>query len=567
MKNDKLASAKHFLHTLRERAQPALDFVVSFCKRRPILSSVAGLVLLFLIAGSFFGGGSSTDSYSYHRVERGDFPVTVIEGGTLQAVNEVTVRNEVDGTSRIVFIVPEGTYVKKGDLIVELDTETAEKELNEQLIRYEDDKADFARSQTDVIITRSSAESDIRRAELNVQFAQMDLEKFEEIEKEQEIRNAQIEIITAQESLKLAEERLEWSEKLEEEGFETKSNRDRDALAVTNQTLGLEKAESVKRMLSEYDLAKMEAEYESLLEEAKQELERVKKQGESKISQALTQLEIDRRQMDLGADNLAKLEKQMAATKMYAPQDGLIVYAMNNNRYSNESIIEEGATIRQRQAIVKIPDTSSMKVEIKVHESYVNQVAVGQRAFVVLDSMPDERFAGEVTKIAVLPDAQSRWSNSNLKVYATEILITDDLPDIKPGVSARAEIVIADLKDVVKVPIQCVTTVKGKQVCYVSSLGGPKPVEVEIGLFNNKFIEIKSGIEKGDRVLLAPPLDIGADLGGALLQEDEEVDLQPTSRPENQERAEPNRQGNRENRQRSDGERRQQNSRDNSGNS
>lgn len=518
---------------IKERLQQVLDFLIPLAKKRPILASCIGVVLvviLFTLVRSGSGGG---EAYSYYDVDRGDFLVSVTEGGTLQAVNEVTVRNEVDGNSRIIFIVPEGTYVKKGDLIVELDIAEVENALNAQLIRFEDDNADFIKSETDLVITKSTVESDIRQAELAVQFAKMDLEKFEQIEKEQEKRNAEIEITTAKESFKLAEERLEWSKKLEEEGFETKSNLDRDELSVLNQRLGLEKAESVKKMLNEYDLAKLEAEYKADLEEAQQELVRVKTQGDSKIRQAMSQLEIDKRQLELGRVKLAKLQEQMAATKMYAPQTGLLVYAMSSSRYSNESMIEEGATIRQRQAIVKIPDTSEMKVEIKVHESYVNQVRVGQMAFIVLDSLPDERFRGKVTKIAVLPDAQSRYGNNNLKVYSTEIVITDALPDVKPGVSARAEIVITNLEDVIKVPIQCVTSVKGKQVCYVKGIGGPKPTPVEIGLFNNKFIEIKSGLTPGDRILLSPPIDSSVDLGGALLNEGEELDLKGSvsSRP------------------------------------
>ena len=509
----------------RATVQKAFTFLKPFAKKRPILSSAIGLVLVVVLISIVRRGGDGDEAYSYYQVDKGDFLVSVTEGGTLQAVNEVTVRNEVDGNSRIIYIVPEGTYVKKGDLIVELDIADVENALNAQLIRFEDDNADFIKSETDLVITKSTTDSDIRQAELAVQFAKMDLEKFEKIEKEQEKRNADIEILSAQESLKLAEERLEWSKKLTQEGFETKSNLDRDELSVKNQNFGLEKAESVKLMLNQYDLAKIEAEYRADLEEAEQELERVKTQGDSRIRQAKSQLEIDKRQLELGQVKLAKLQEQMAATKLYAPQDGLLVYAMSSSRYSNESMIEEGATIRQRQAIVKIPDTSEMKVEIKVHESYVNQVRVGQTAFVVLDSLPDDHFRGEVTKIAVLPDAQSRYGNNNLKVYATEIVITDDLPDVKPGVSARAEIVITNLEDVLKVPIQCVTTYNGNQVCYVKGLGGPKATPVEIGLFNNKFIEIQSGLSPGDRILLAPPIDSGVDLGGALLHEDEKVDL------------------------------------------
>lgn len=525
----------------KENSLKALAFLVPYIRKRPVVSAAIGAVLLFLLIAMYRGSGIGEDAMSYYKVTRGDFLVSIVEGGTLQAVNDVTVRNEVDGTSRIIYIVPEGSFVKEGQLIVELDTELAEKELNEQLIRFEDDKADYISSETAVLLTESTVESDIRKAELEVQFAEMDLEKFEQIEKEQEMRNAQIEIISAQESLKLAEERLEWSEKLTEEGFETKSNLDRDKLAVTNQSLGLEKAESVRKMLSEYDLAKMEAQYRSALEEALSELDRVRKQGESRILQAKAELEIDKRKLELSRTKLAQYQKQMVATKLYAPQDGLLVYATSPHRYSSESVIEEGAVIRQRQAIVKIPDTSEMKVEIKVHESHVNLVKQGQMAFIVLDSLPDNRYVGEVSKIAVLPDAQSRYTNANLKVYAAEIVIQDDLPDVKPGVSARAEIIITNLEDVLTVPIQCVTTIKGKQVCYVKGLGSPNPVEVEIGLFNNNFIEIKSGLNSGDRVLLAPPIHSSIGLDGTMIHKHEEVDPEPSDRVGQPDRSQRNR--------------------------
>lgn len=517
----------HSVRSAKDLYQKARIALFASFKKRPVVSSVVSIVALLLLFTLFFGRSGSDETHAFHKVAKGDFLVTIVEGGELHAVNEVSVRNQVDGNSRIIYIIPEGTYVSKGDLIVRLDTAEAEKELNEQLLRYEDDKAGVIKAKSDVAITRSEVESDIRSAELAVKFAQMDLQKFEQIEREQEMRNAQMSIITAQESLKLAEERLEWSEKLTGEGFETKGNLDRDRLSVTNQSLGLEKAESIKKMLTEYDLAKLEAEYESELEEAKAELDRVKQQGESKILQDQASYDTAVRKLSLSEVKMNKMKDQMEATTMYAPQDGLIVYAVSSSRYSSESVIEEGAMIRQRQAIVTIPDTSKMKVEVKVHESHVNQVKVGQKAFVVLDSLPDSRFAGVVSKIAILPDQQGRYGNPNLKVYSTEILVTDKLPDVKPGVSAKAEIVVTNLKDVITVPIQCVTTVKGDQVVYTKGLRGVSPVEVEIGLFNNKFIEIVTGLEEGDRVLLSPPMDSSVDLGDSLVEGDENLDLTP----------------------------------------
>ena len=61
--------------------------------------------------------------------------------------------------------------------------------------------------------------------------------------------------------------------------------------------------------------------------------------------------------------------------------------------------------VRYRQEIIKLPDVSAMKLQVKVHESHVNQIVRGQTAYVVLDSMPDKRFGGVVNRVAPLPDS------------------------------------------------------------------------------------------------------------------------------------------------------------------
>jgi multidrug resistance efflux pump len=62
-------------------------------------------------------------------------------------------------------------------------------------------------------------------------------------------------------------------------------------------------------------------------------------------------------------------------------------------------MIEEGATVRNRQELIKLPDVSAMKLAVRIHESHINQVHVGQPVFVVLDAMPDQRFGGVVSKV------------------------------------------------------------------------------------------------------------------------------------------------------------------------
>ncbi|HWQ92130.1 MAG TPA: efflux RND transporter periplasmic adaptor subunit, partial [Clostridia bacterium] len=476
-------------------------------RQRPKIFAATLLGLCALVMILIFRPGSAEQVASSFEVKRGDFLVSVVEGGTLEAVNEVSVRSEMEGTARIIFIVPEGSYVKKGDLLVELDSATAQDSLNQQAINVE--KAQFALLQAEqqLAIQRSVVDSEIQSATLKVEFAESDLEKFTKGEALQMVRNAQIEITNVLESLQIARERLEWSEKLYQEGFETKGNLDKDRLTVSQTSLRLEQTQNDLWMVETFDVPKRKRALESALQEAKENYDRVKLQGERKMAQFAADVETQKKTMELNQAKLERERRQLLAAKIYAPQDGLVVYgSAGGGHFSSESMIEEGAVIRNRQEIIKLPDVSEMKVQVKIHESHINQVKPGLPAFVVLDSMPDQRFRGTVTRVAPLPDSQSRWGNPDLKVYATEVVINDDLPDIKPGVSARAEVIVTNLADVLSVPIQAVTTRNGKQVVFLASAPN-QPVPVTIGLYNTKFIEVVDGLNDGDHVLLAPPLD------------------------------------------------------------
>jgi HlyD family secretion protein len=476
-------------------------------RRRPKLYSAILLVLLAPSLLFFRHSKPAVQPLDVADVRRGDFLISVVEGGNLEAVNEVSIRSEVEGTARIIFIVPEGSYAKKDELLVQLDSSSCEDVVNNQLINVE--KAQFAlvQSEQQLEIQKSVVESEIQAAKLRVEFAESDLEKFTKGEALQSQRNAQIDITNVIENLQIAQERLDWSEKLYKQGFETKGNLDKDRLTVSETKLKLEQTQKALWMVDTFDNPKRKRALESALEEARENLDRVKLQDERKLAQYRADVDSQKKTLELNQEKLEREKQQLKATKMYAPRDGLVVYGgSGGGRFSSESLIEEGAVVRNRQEIIKLPDTTEMKVQVKIHESHINQIKAGEPAFVVLDSMPDERFRGVVNRIAPLPDSQSRWGNPDLKVYATEILITDRLPNIKPGVSARAEILVTNLSDVLTVPIQTVATHKGKQVVFLASAPG-EAVPVTVGMYNTRFIQITSGLKEGDQVLLAPPFD------------------------------------------------------------
>ena len=500
--------------------------------RRPVLLvAVAVVVLLGLWLA--LGPSKSTEApTAYYEVKRGDFTVSVVEGGTLAAVNEVSVRNEVEGTARVIYIVKEGSYVKKGDLLVELDSSQAQDQVNLQRINTEKATNALVTAQLTLDIQRSQTNSDISAAELKLELARLDLEKFDKAQAAVSLLEATNKLVQATATLAVNSDTYSNTVKLAAKGYETKMKEDSDRLSVLQNQNALVVASNEIYMLVNFDLRKQRATFLAAVEEAQKELDRVVQQSANRIAQYESDLITQSNTLVLNQKKLERDEKNLQACKIYAPQDGLVVYSVSENRFSSESLIEEGATVRNRQELIKLPNTSRMKVTVKIHESNINLIREGQNALVILDSMPDTPFRAVVDRVALLPDSQSRWGNPNLKVYNTEVFITDPLPDVKPGVSARAEIIVTNITDAISVPIQAVTTLKGRQVVYLANGGEPDPRPVEVGLFSTKFIQILSGVQPGNRVLLSPPLDTGSrDLEGSVLADSEKARKMATNTP------------------------------------
>ena len=512
-------------------SKPLLEKLPPPVRKPPVLLAVAAVVVVLLLWFVLRPAKSNGTSTAYFEVKRGDFTVSVVEGGTLAAVSEISIRSEVEGTARIISIVPEGSSVKKGDLLVELDSAQAQDQVNQQKINFEKAKFAVEQAEAQVEIAKSTTNSDFIAADLKVQFAIIDQEKYVQGQRAVDLIESSNKLVQAQAQLLVNSNTYKYSTNLNAKGYETKAKVDGDWLTLLNNQNSLIVASNGITMLLNFDEKKLLKKYATDLMQAQQELDRVVSQNRRKMAQYMADLESQRNTLALNEQKLERDMKNLAATKIHAPQDGLVVYQVSDNHFSQESLIEGGAVVRNRQVLIKLPDLSRMKVTVKIHESHVNMIRPGLPAFVVLDSAPDMRYPGVVEKVAPLPDTQARWGNPNLKVYNTDIYITDPLTNAKPGVSAKAEIVVTNIANTLSVPIQAITTYKGKQVAYFVNGSKPEPRPVEAGLFNTKFIEIVKGVKEGDRVLLAPPFDAQEkDLEGAVLAADEKVKLIATNK-------------------------------------
>ncbi len=323
-------------------------------------------------------------------------------------------------------------------------------------------------------------------------------------EAKQKIRKAEDDLQVAQKEFNQNKNKLDGTKRLFDKGFATKTELEADEIILENSRLKVQTAETARSLFLKYEFVKTGEETLSKYLEAARELERARKSAVSKLAQADAKLKASQGRYQVDLRQNSDLNDQLGKCTIIAKRTGLVVYGGNNQfYYYNQEPIREGALVREQQPIITIPDMTRMSLNVRIHESYIKKIKKGQKVKITVDAFPDKNLEGEVTKVGVLPDSQNRWMNPELKVYLTTITISGVHDWLKPGMSAKAEIKVKKLNDVVYVPIQAILPEDGKQFVYMAKTGDRK--QVKTGEFNDEFIEVTSGLNAGDVVLLQTP--------------------------------------------------------------
>lgn len=244
----------------------------------------------------------------------------------------------------------------------------------------------------------------------------------------------------------------------------------------------------------------------STYEELLTELIREKREAMAKMAQVEARFRTARRRYELQVKKRADLQEQLESCVIKATKTGLVAYGpAKKDRYSRDETVQEGADLRRGQVIITIPDMSKLAVDVDIHESHIKKIKLGQLARITVDAVADRTLIGKVTKVAVLPDSNASRYNPSLKVYPTRIEIEGAHDWLMPGMTAKVEIVVNELKDVVYVPVQSVFFEEDAHYTFVMDGDKYERRPVAIGAHNDEFIEVKEGLEEGDTVLLKRP--------------------------------------------------------------
>ncbi len=384
--------------------------------------------------------------------------------------------------------------------------------------------ANLKKAEEGLEIQKRQNESDVAAAQLAFVLADLDKKKYINGEYPQ-LENEQLGAVrVAEEELSRANAVYEYSQRMAQKGYSTANQLEADRIAVMKADVSLEAAQEKLKVLQEYEKERKIEELTALAIESERAQERVERQGIAALAQFQADLEAARLTQTVEQEKLDRVRTQIANSKIYAPQAGEVVYATEDSRRGDSSeVISEGATVRERKALIKLPDLSQMKVDARIHESLISRVREGLPVNIRVDAVPGRVYKGKVVSISSVP-VETSWMRPDLKEYSCVIEILsngDEDLGLKPGLNADVEIIVQERSNVLQVPFQSVVTAGKSKFIYALGPKGVERREVVIGASNDTHVEILDGIQAGERIILNPRTHFAEELANL----DAELDM------------------------------------------
>ena len=406
-----------------------------------------------------------------HNVAEGPFDHIVLEQGEIESSSNNEVKCEVKGRggsgTPILTVIAEGTLVKKGETLCQLDSSALEQESKNQRIVV------------------SSAESSVISSEAAVNKAVIARQEYLEGTFLTERKAILSEIAVAQQSLRKAELSLQSAERLAAKGTLKPLQIEAEQFSVENAKSTLESAQGRLRVLDELTKAKMLVQYDADIETTR------------------AKLESDKNTLVEEKNKLEEIDTQIKACTIKAPADGQVVYAnKSSGRGGSEFIVEPGALVREQQTIFLLPDPTRMQVKAKINESRISLIREGMPVKIRVNAVENE-LLGRVFKVNKYAEP-GNWWGSNVKEYATYVQIIDPPETIRTGMTAEVRIFVEQIDKALQIPVHAVYEAKRHHFVLVRGKDKWDTREIKIGATNDKFVTVKDGVVANDDVVLDP---------------------------------------------------------------
>lgn len=481
------------------------------------------------------------------KVERGDVLVSVVESGAIEAVQSVEIKSRVSGRVSEL-LVKEGDKVAAGQLIARIDPQELRLQYQQVSAQLRGAESSAARSALNIGLTESQVRNALIQAEQRYITALRDWQNQPALTRasveqariafDNAVRARDLLVNTTQPQERVRLETTATQSKIAWENDKREFERQKNLLAkgwVSQQaadnaaaTLAASEA-NYKRTQDE--LARMQGRQAI---EAKNADESVNEAREA-LNRAIATANLDKNKEQALADakaslnqakaNLRQIEmERKSAAQSRAQADQIRASVADNLRQLNETeikapmagivtkkLIEPGELVSALSSfsggtpIIEVSDLNTLQVKLQINEIDVARLRVGNDATIDIDALPEVQFKGTVMQIApsnVVPTNTGGGGGGDT-VVRYEVIVKIKNPDarIKPGMSARCTMIVENVKNVLRLPVEYVEKQGLKYFVNVKVKGGkPQKKEVTVGAISPQYMEIKTGLNEGEEI-------------------------------------------------------------------
>jgi len=438
-------------------------------------------------------------------VEKQKLVFTVMERGSLESADYGDIICKVKAKSgggtvatSIRSLVDEGTKVKKGDLVIQLDDSFLVEQLKDKEIKVIQTKNDWDFAESDFQIQLADNDSLIKNAINDIVVAKLDVQKYigKSWEDDPTVVAGMIGSLTGsapphalfpslnslisnsslyQQNLEEAQGNIEqatsdrdgwadrsaWSQRMAKLSYVSKTLADSDQSKLDSAEFFLKKYLTARQIL---DITKQRdmADLRNKLEQAVRRFDTALIQAEAKKAQKDGTRKANEQIYLTERERKKELQQEIKKCEISAEKDGMVVYFVSEQTRGGfggkQTIIAQGETVSEGQKLMRIPDLTKMQVNVRVHESMISHVAKEQKATIQIDASPGRIFPGTVKFVSEQP-SQADMFAADIKIYQTVVTIDANLQGLKlkPQMSAKVTITARESKEeTLTVPIQSV---------------------------------------------------------------------------------------------------------------
>lgn len=436
-------------------------------------------------------------------VTQGTFTVKLSELGQLRALETVTLSAQKD--LPIIYLVPEGTYAKEGEVLVRFDGSKYEAIVEETTAALEVAQAEARKAAQDLEAQRQKLLAEIARFELEAQLAQLDLDDLRKKPLPDELERARMELEQAKATFDNAKKKRNVLPEFVEKGFITRGALEEAELKLIEAKANLQSARFNFKKISA-GATPQELERATVrLRQASFALEKAQSGMTSQLQAFEAAVEREQANVQRAQKAINTAEAKLGRTDLEAPKDGLVVYATMSGEKSGEKV-QLGMIPYQGQPIIYLPDLSTIVADTEINEIDIGKVQVGSPVEVLLEAYPGSVFHDKVMQIGTLARFKQRGSNTGIKVFDITVRIEENDPRLKPGLTTTLDFIVQRHRDVLSIPLAAVMSQQGEHLALVSNAGKIEKRKIVLGPSNEQRVVVTKGLRPGEEVLLSAHL-------------------------------------------------------------